>query len=439
MQTLRLAASITLVACIVAPAVGVFPWHNIHLYRAMAILSTGYGVSLMLCFVAQFVLRFLVFGHAATRWVGAATSAGPYDRGAVLFLGRRDYSQPALVGLNHARNVRVATADGESLGAWHALPSGRTCYEAAAQVANGRSTDDVFDEAMTSAGVAGSEQEAWFAAALYLHGNFESRAKWVSVAHTRALSTLGLHVLCIDYRGFGDSTWRTSPDEQRLCEDACAAVRWLAARGIPPARVLLYGHSLGSGVAAQAALRLQREGTPAGALVLEAPFYSIRAAALSFPIALPLLALPFVEALLIAHWPLPGLRTHSALGELTQLPLLILHGGADATVPIQHSVALVKVVQASRHSSVGEGRAYWAFEVLRGCDHLHAIFEPTTMPALTKLMDAAACSDRGRTSAAATSVSPPLTGSQPTSHTTSTWLSSEPTRQGRRARSPKRR
>ena len=134
-----------------------------------------------------------------------------------------------------------------------------------------------------------------------------------------------------------------------------------------------------AGVAAQLALRLQRAHTPAWGLVLEAPFFSLRSAALTFPAALPLLALPGARALVLRCF-MDGLRTGEALRQLPALPLLILHGDEDVTVPIQHTQALVARMQ----STCMRGRsAPCRVEVLRGCDHLQAILDVRTYTAIS--------------------------------------------------------
>jgi fermentation-respiration switch protein FrsA (DUF1100 family) len=85
----------------------------------------------------------------------------------------------------------------------------------------------------------------------------ESRCKWVVVEHLKFISSLlGLHALAIDYRGFADSSG--SPTETGLCTDAAAGVQWLCEHGgMRPDEVVVWAHSLGTGVAVRLALELQ--------------------------------------------------------------------------------------------------------------------------------------------------------------------------------------
>ena len=110
----------------------------------------------------------------------------------------------------------------------------------------------------------------------------EHRTKWNVVHHCRLLSThLRAHCLMFDYRGFGDSGWRyiggdagattasgssepsvssnerAWPSEVGMVRDARAVVDWLVQEGgVPVKRIVLWGHSLGAGVAAATAADL---------------------------------------------------------------------------------------------------------------------------------------------------------------------------------------
>lgn len=77
----------------------------------------------------------------------------------------------------------------------------------------------------------------------------------------------GYGVLLASYRGYGENPG--SPTEEGLYADGRAALDWLETNGVRPGSIVLYGESLGSGVAVQMAA----ERAVAG-LVLEAPFTS---------------------------------------------------------------------------------------------------------------------------------------------------------------------
>lgn len=89
---------------------------------------------------------------------------------------------------------------------------------------------------------------------LYFHGNAGHITQSIRPRSFHALTSVSskIHVLAIDYRGFGLSTG--SPTEQGLILDARAAVDWATqVARIPPERIVLLGHSLGTAVAAATA------------------------------------------------------------------------------------------------------------------------------------------------------------------------------------------
>lgn len=147
---------------------------------------------------------------------------------------------PDAVGLPYI-DVTLATADGVSIAAWY-LPrsgAGQERTETAALPGRGKTL-------------------------LFFHGNagnLSHRLESLALFHK-----LGLSVFIIDYRGFGNSGGKPSVNGTAL--DAAAAWDWLIQkRGVAPRDVIIFGRSLGGGVAA--ALAAERE---AGGLILESTF-----------------------------------------------------------------------------------------------------------------------------------------------------------------------
>lgn len=102
---------------------------------------------------------------------------------------------------------------------------------------------------------------------LFFHGNagnISHRMESIEFFHT-----LGLAVFIIDYRGFGQSTGK--PSVSGTIQDARAAWQWLTEqKGVPASHIVLFGRSLGGGVAAA----LAGEVAPRG-LILESTFTSL--------------------------------------------------------------------------------------------------------------------------------------------------------------------
>lgn len=137
----------------------------------------------------------------------------------------------------------------------------------------------------------------------------------------RVFLDAGFGVLLAGYRGYGGNPGE--PTEEGLYRDARAALDALAADGIHGPRLVLYGESLGTGVAV--AMAGER---PVGAVILEAPYTSI----------------PDVGA---RHYPILPVKplmkdrfdSLSRIGSITA-PLLIVHGEGDTVVPVEFGRAL---------------------------------------------------------------------------------------------------
>src|SRR5205814_3182262 len=135
-------------------------------------------------------------------------------------------------------------------------------------------------------------------------GNIGHRAHGAKMLHDNVKA----NVFMIDYRGYGRSGGIAS--EAGTYEDAAAALRYLKTRkDIDPKRIVFFGQSLGAAVAADLAGREE-----CLAIILEAPFVSIRAMARAIYPWLPLG---------------PLLKTRYDVTEKVKkikAPLLVVHG-----------------------------------------------------------------------------------------------------------------
>lgn len=108
-------------------------------------------------------------------------------------------------------------------------------------------------------------------AVLYLHGTF--RNIYFNRPKIAAIHDAGFSVLAIDYRGWGESS-KVLPSEASIMRDAEAAWTEFTHRVPQPRQRVLFGHSMGSGVAIELALR-HRDPPAYGALVVEAALTSM--------------------------------------------------------------------------------------------------------------------------------------------------------------------
>jgi uncharacterized protein len=220
------------------------------------------------------------------KWI-AIFLVGAYVAGtAFLYLAQRRFlfvppavAHPsrAAAGWPEAEEAVLDTADGERVIVWYAPPRG--------------------DKPVV----------------IYFHGNGEVVAS--RAPRYRRLTTDGTGVAVLSYRGYMGSTGR--PTEDGLLEDAEAAYRFVTSRW-PSNPVVLWGHSLGTGVAVGLAARHS-----VARLILEAPFSStVDVAALRFPI------MP-VRWLMVDQF-----RSDERIGAV-KAPLLIMHGDQDWVIPIR--------------------------------------------------------------------------------------------------------
>lgn len=155
---------------------------------------------------------------------------------------------------------------------------------------------------------------------LMFHGN----ASHIGIRNFKARPFLdsGYGFLLAEYRAYGGNPGRTS--EQGFYRDARAYMEWLKTQGVMPEDIVLYGESLGTGIAVQMAT----EYPDIKALVLETPFTD------------------FVDLGKRLYFFLPvNLMMRDRYDNLSKIaglkmPLLVLHGTADMVVPYRYGKAL---------------------------------------------------------------------------------------------------
>jgi uncharacterized protein len=173
----------------------------------------------------------------------------------------------------------------------------------------------------------GARVVAWYGKAkpgeptlLYFHGNAGSLA--ARAERIRRFMAEGWGVYMMTYRGYGGGTGSAS--EVANVSDARLAYGALVQEGVDPASIILYGESLGTGVA----VRLATE-RPAAGLILDAPYTSIvEIAAQGYPY------LPVGYLLKDRYESKNYIRQ-------VHMPLLILHGERDPVIPVEMGRALL--------------------------------------------------------------------------------------------------
>lgn len=157
---------------------------------------------------------------------------------------------------------------------------------------------------------------------LYLHGNSHSIKVWGKYA--REFTSRGYDVIMYDYRGFGKSNGRL--DEQNLLSDAQNTLKDIQRR-YPSRGIVVYGRSLGTGVATKLAMDNEVK-----MLILETPYTCIPDIAWS---RLPIY--PYSKA---CEFILPTKEWITKV----KAPIYLFHGTDDQVVPYSHSLELAAIL-----------------------------------------------------------------------------------------------
>jgi alpha-beta hydrolase superfamily lysophospholipase len=152
----------------------------------------------------------------------------------------------------------------------------------------------------------------------YLKGNSKSIKGWGKFA--KDFLSNGYDFLMIDYRGFGKSRGKRS--QKRVFNDSQFMYKWLLER-YSEDKIVLYGRSLGSGIAA----RIASWNKPR-LLILDSPYYSFYYNTHRYLFWMPLKW--------IMRYPI---RTDKYL-ETVSCPVIIIHGTNDYLIPFKQSKML---------------------------------------------------------------------------------------------------
>jgi uncharacterized protein len=182
---------------------------------------------------------------------------------------------------------------------------------------------------------------------VYYHGNADNLDRWGKYAGD--FTKNGYDVLMIDYRGFGKSKGDFS--EKGLVSDAQAAYNY-SKKLFPENKIVVYGRSLGTGIATQIATA----NTPK-LLLLETPFVNFTDVGYHF--------LPIFPYQKMSRIQLP---TDKIIGKV-KCPIHLFHGTADELVYYESSLKLCKIlgqnpdkilttIVGGKHKNLSEFPAY---------------------------------------------------------------------------------
>ena len=164
---------------------------------------------------------------------------------------------------------------------------------------------------------------------LFLHGNAGSLENRIhKINH---FNDMDVNFLIISWRGFSGN--KGKPTEQGLYKDARSAIKWLKEKGILEENIIIYGESLGTGVATEIAQNKNFAG-----VILESPFTSMVAAGKSkYPI--------FPINLLLKD----KYESDKKIKNIKS-PILIMHGEVDNIVPFWMGKKMFELANEPKYS-----------------------------------------------------------------------------------------
>ena len=168
-----------------------------------------------------------------------------------------------------------------------------------------------------------------FKTIVYFHGNagnLENR-----IHKLNQFKDMDVNFLIISWRGFSGNSGK--PSEQGLYKDGKSAIDWLKKKGLVEKDIILYGESLGTGIATQIAQNKKFAG-----LILETPFTSMVDAAKN--------VYPYIPVSLL----LKDKYENDKKIKNINIPVLVLHGEADKIVPFKMGKKIYEIANQPKYS-----------------------------------------------------------------------------------------
>ena len=168
-----------------------------------------------------------------------------------------------------------------------------------------------------------------FKTLIFFHGNAGSLENRIhKINHFRDMD---INFLIIAWRGFSGN--KGKPTEQGLYDDGKSAIDWLAKKGVREKDIILYGESLGTGVATHLAQNKNFAG-----IILETPFTSMIDAAKKF--------YPYIPVNLLLKDKFENKKKIKNINS----PILVMHGEADQIVPFSMGKKIYEIANEPKYS-----------------------------------------------------------------------------------------
>ena len=168
-----------------------------------------------------------------------------------------------------------------------------------------------------------------FKTIVYFHGNagkLENR-----IYKLNHFKDMDVNFLIISWRGFSGNSGKAS--EKGLYKDGISAINWLKNKGLVEEDIIVYGESLGTGIATQIVQNKNFAG-----LILETPFTSMADVAKKF--------YPYIPVGLL----LKDKYENDEKIKNINVPVLIMHGEADQIVPFRMGKKIYEIANQPKYS-----------------------------------------------------------------------------------------
>ena len=168
-----------------------------------------------------------------------------------------------------------------------------------------------------------------FKTLIFFHGNAGSLEN--RIHKLNHFQDMNINFLIIAWRGFSGN--RGKPSEQGLYEDGKSAINWLIKKGVSEKNLVLYGESLGTGVATHLAQNKSFAG-----VILETPFTSMIDTAKKF--------YPYIPVNLILK---DKFENYKKIKNINS-PILVMHGEIDQIVPFSMGKKIYEIANKPKYS-----------------------------------------------------------------------------------------
>ena len=164
---------------------------------------------------------------------------------------------------------------------------------------------------------------------IFFHGNAGSLEN--RIYKLNHFKEMNINFLIIAWRGFSGNSGK--PSEEGLYEDGKSAINWLIKKGVSEKNFVLYGESLGTGVATHLAQHRDFAG-----VILETPFTSMVNAAKTF--------YPYVPVSLLLK---DKFENYKKIKNIN-CPILVMHGEKDQIVPFYMGKKIYEIANEPKYS-----------------------------------------------------------------------------------------